>query len=259
MTQQPYPYGGTPAQQYPAQQYPQSARPAPVDANALLMGGNSGAPALKVGPGKIGQPAHTQPHEMVGGRVVSPPKPFTVMDNQTKRPKLYPSGDPIQGVCVEVQTGQIDPTIEGDRGVRTVYIEGAWRDEYHSRKRAVTEAIRAAGSDGLHVGDELYLGWTHTVDTGAPSPAVNYVARYVRGSQVAANAALQPPQAAPAPQPYGQPAPQAAPAYPTAQPYPPQQAPAYPQQAQPPAGLTPEQAAALAALGATPATQGPAF
>lgn len=254
MTQMPY--GGAPA--------PQQPRTTPANAaNDLLFGGGGGHPALKVGLAKAPNPPHTQPNEFVGGRIVGGPRTFEVKD-QAGNPKTYPkSGQPILGVAVDVQTGRIDPTVEGDDGVRTLYVEGAWRDAFNSRRKAVVEAVRAAGRDGLAVGDELYIAWTHTVETGAPQPAVNYVAKYVPASASAANALLQSPApapqqtyAAPAPQ-YAQPAPPT-PAYPSAA------QPGYGQPQQPyaapqPQHMTPEAAAALAQLGATPAqsTQAP--
>jgi hypothetical protein len=71
------------------------------------------------------------------------------------KPKFFPSGDPIMGVTVEVQTDERDPQDYEDDGKRTFYIEGK------RLKEAVREAVRAAGASGLEVGGTLDVTLTH--------------------------------------------------------------------------------------------------
>lgn len=161
-----------------------------TDANDILMGGGGAATA------KFDTPGTT-----VGGRIVSPPKAFQEREfnRTTKRsdgpPKVFPSGDPIMGISVDVQT-TIRTDAEDD-GVRRIYIQGK------RLKDATREAIRAAGAPGLEVGGELHVTYTRDGEAAGPgvSPPKEYTARYIPASAGAANAALGTPweDAPPAP------------------------------------------------------------
>lgn len=193
-----------------------------IDANAVLMGG-AGAPALKfdnvgdrkvvtlTGPPQARQEREYDPNNPGGGA-----------------PKVFPSGDPIMGIFVDVRE---DATGED----HTFYVEGK------RLKDAVKGAIRAAGSNGLEVGGKLDITLTHYDEAGDRRSGRNWQIAYTP----AGNAALMgepqqapptsaPQQTAPAP---AQPAPQAQ-----------AQAPAAAPAAQGlPAGTTPEQVAAFQA------------
>ena len=115
------------------------------DANDLLMGGG-GAPAWKFeGPGirKVG--TITAPPQAKQEREYDPNNPGG------GAPKVFPSGDPIMGIFVEVQT---DDTAADD-GKRTFYVEGK------RLKEAVRGAVRQAGARGLEVGGVLDVTLTH--------------------------------------------------------------------------------------------------
>ena len=192
------------------------------DANAVLMGGGSGHPAWK-----FDQPNPGQPRV---GTIAAPPQARQERDYDPNNPgggdlKFFPSGDPIMGVLVEVQTGERDPSNAEDDGTRTFYIEGRYL------KEAVRNAVRAANAAGLEVGGQLAVTFTHREDPMDKRSRKYWQVAYTP----AGNAALmtpdigQAPQPAPAPQPIQQvqqvPAPQPAP--PVAQPAPaPQVAPA---------------------------------
>lgn len=119
------------------------------DANAVLMGGAS-APTWKFdapGTRKVGtiaappvtrQEREYDPHNPGGGQL-----------------KFFPSGDPIMGIVVEVQTDERDPSRDGDDGRRTFYIEGK------RLKDAVRTGVRNAGANGLEVGGVLDVTLTH--------------------------------------------------------------------------------------------------
>jgi hypothetical protein len=117
-----------------------------MDANDVLMGGG-GTKSANL----------DQQGVQVGGRIVGNPKAYQVREYDPNTPgggplKFFPSGDPIMGICVDVQTSQRD---DGeDNGVRRLYLE---------KKRqldAVRDAVRAAGATGLQVGGELWIAWT---------------------------------------------------------------------------------------------------
>lgn len=208
------------------------------DANALLMGGG-GAPTWKFdaeGTRKVG--TVTSPPEARQEREYDPNSPGG------GAPKTFPSGDPIMGILVEVQTEERDPSRDGDDGRRTFYIEG------RRLKDAVKAGIRNAGGSGLEVGGVLDVTLTRYDVPGDRRSGRNWQIAYTP----AANAQLMGEQAAPAPAPQAappvtQPAPVA-----QAQPAPAAAAPAPQAAAQPaPTGQpTPE---ALAAFQAWQASQ----
>jgi hypothetical protein len=122
------------------------------DANDVLMGG-AGSAAWK-----FDEPGTT--HE---GTIASPPQARQEREYDPNNPgggalKVFPSGDPIMGVVVEVQTTERDPSNREDDGRRTFYIEGRYI------KEAVKGAVRAAGAAGLEVGGKLSVTFTHRED-----------------------------------------------------------------------------------------------
>lgn len=213
------------------------------DANAVLMGGG-GAPAVKL----------DQQGVEVGGSIVTKPQVRQETEFGTQKPKFFPSGDPILGLLVDVQTNQRDASVDDDDGVRRFYIEGK------RLKDAVREAVRASGAPGLEVGGQLwvaFIGHGQPASAGISSPKL-YQARYVP----AATAALQPQQQPPVQQPTYQAPP---PVQQQHQQAPVQQQAAPPQQqlgspyVPPPNAPTPEQVAAVRAAGLNPAAVFPGY
>lgn len=171
------------------------------DANAVLMGGGAGHPAWK-----FDQPNPGQPRV---GTIAAPPVARQERDYDPKNPgggqlKTFPSGDPIMGILVDVQTAERDPSNPDDDGVRVFYVEGRYL------KEAVREAVRAAGAPGLEVGGQLSVEFTHREDPMDKRSRKFWQITYTP----AGNAALMADQAqAPAPAaPAAQAAPAAAPA-----------------------------------------------
>jgi len=120
------------------------------DANDVLMGG-SGSPAWK-----FDEPGTTRE-----GIIASPPQAKQEREYDKDNPgggalKFFPSGDPIMGVVVEVQT--TERTDHEDDGKRTFYIEGRYI------KEAVRTAVRTAGARGLEVGGTIRVTFTHRED-----------------------------------------------------------------------------------------------
>lgn len=225
------PQAPSPQNYRPQQGYGQQAPPQQVQqtlsgksAAEILSGGKSGHPGLKMG--KLHQP----PNVKVGGPVLDDAGVFQVTkkDQRTglRIPLFFPSGDPIEGITVTVQTNereQRQPHEPPDTGVRTMFIDGRWPDDYNTKRKAVTLACQRVGASVPERGGQLYMWWTHEVNTGAPTPAQNWEAEYIPPPSAAAGV-LAPPQTMqnPHPQQYA-PAPQ-----PQYQQHPPQQ---YPQAA----------------------------
>lgn len=122
------------------------------DANTILMSGGAGLPAWKF----------TEPITRES-TIVAPPQARQEREYDPVNPgagagKVFPSGDPIMGILVEVQTDERDDTDDDDDGRRTFYIEGRWL------KEAVREGVRASGAAGLEVGARLRVAFTHRED-----------------------------------------------------------------------------------------------
>lgn len=120
------------------------------DANDVLMGG-AGSPAWKF----------EEPNTTREGTIASPPTARQERDYDPNNPgggalKVFPSGDPIMGVLVEVQTHE--PINPDDDGKRTFYIEGRYI------KEAVKTAVRTSGARGLEVGGRISVTFTHRED-----------------------------------------------------------------------------------------------
>lgn len=190
------------------------------DANDVLMGG-AGSPAWKFdGPGTRKRGTITSPPQAKQEREYDPNNPGG------GAPKVFPSGDPIMGIFVEVQTDERDPSRDDD-GKRTFYIEGK------RLKEATKAGVRAASARGLEVGGVLDVTLTHYDVPNDRRSGCNWQITYTP----AGNAALM------GEQPVAAPVAQAAPAYtaPVATPA----AAAAP--SAPAGGITPEQAAAFQA------------
>lgn len=124
----------------------------PTNANDVLMG-SAGAPTAKF----------DEPGATWEGQIVAPPQAHQVRKYDKDNPgggelQFFPSGDPIMGVAVDIQTTVRDATIEDDDGVRRVYLDGRYN------KEAVRNAVRAAGAQGLEVGGHLKITFTHRED-----------------------------------------------------------------------------------------------
>lgn len=72
-----------------------------------------------------------------------------VTDMDTNEPAFWSNGDPKMQVLVTLQCG-IDPTIQGDNGLRTLFVKG-WGDQW----KAFTAALAAAGMEDVQVGAKV--------------------------------------------------------------------------------------------------------
>lgn len=173
-------------------------------------------------------------------------------DMATGAPAFWEGGQPKMMYRVSLQTQLRDPQDPADDGRRAVYLRGSRKPDSGSSLSAVVTAVRAAtGGTQLATGATLTL--TYVADGVAPQRGFNapkhYQAQYVPPAMEIGAQAQQQPAAqavAAAPPPAQQPA--AQPAAATQPPAQQQPAPTPP----PSGGMTPEQQAALAALGITP-------
>lgn len=152
------------------------------DANNILMGGG-GATAWKF----------DEPGTRRVGTVAAPPQARQERDYDSNnpgggKPKFFPSGDPIMGIVVDVQTTERDASSSEDSGLRTFYIEGRYI------KDAVRTAIRSAGAAGLEVGGVIDVTFTHREDPMDKRSRKFWQVKYTP----AANASLMADSAAPA-------------------------------------------------------------
>lgn len=146
----------------------------PPNADDLLMGGG-GPPSAKF--------------PVLGyenaGRIVGKPTVEQQRDYDTDEPLYWADGKPRWQIVVTLATGERDPEISDDDGVRRLFIKG-------QMKTAVQAALKTAKADGLEDGGHLTV--TYTADGAQPNPKKNppkqYTARYV----TAANAELMAPE-----------------------------------------------------------------
>lgn len=176
-----------------------------TNANDVLMGGG-GAPSAKF----------DEPGTEWAGPIVSPPETHQVRKYDPNNPgggelRFFPSGDPIMGITVDIQTTVRDSTIDEDDGVRRIYIDGRYL------KDAVRDAVRKAGASGLEVGGQLRVKFTHREDPTDKRSRKFWDVTYTAPGNAAlmadaAPAPVAPPTPAPAPAAQVSPAPVPAPA-----------------------------------------------
>lgn len=140
--------------------------PTQQNPNSFLMGGGSKSAKFET----IGT--------TIGGPIVSEPE----MRQQTEfvrgggagKPLFWDNGDPKMQLVVKVQTDLRDDA--EDDGVRAFYIKGGFKRA--TTQKAVADAVRAAGAQGLSVGGQLYLTLT-AIDGDGQDAAKSFTGRYV--------------------------------------------------------------------------------
>lgn len=203
------------------------------DINSILMGT------------KVPQATFKQPGDAAEGIIVSISEPYQEREYDPSNPgngplKFFKSGTPIMSFYVDIQTRNRDASIDGDDGIRRIYMDGA------RIKKAVRSAVVASGAKGLDEGGYLSLTYAADEQPGDHRSGKIWQVAYTPGNP--ASTVLMGEQ--PAPQQY---AAAAAPApAPQTQQLPPAPATAA-------AGPTAEQVAALKAMGIDPATVFPNY
>lgn len=130
--------------------------------NDILMGG--GSPAAKFE--TIGT--------VVTGTVAGEPEARQQTEFRTKAPLFWKDGSAKMQVLVELMTAERDPAKADDDGTRTLYIKGK------ELTKAVRDAVRQAGADGIHTGGQLTVQYVANGPQGeGAEPPKLYAARYV--------------------------------------------------------------------------------
>lgn len=172
------------------------------DPNDFLMGGGSGNPAWK-----FDEPGTTRTGTVISLKARQE-RDYDPKNPGQGAPKFFPSGDPIMGVLVDVKTDERDPSIDGDDGKRTFYVEGRYL------KEAVREAVLAGGARGLEPGGRITVTFTHREDPMDKRSRKFWQVQYVSAAQAQImtppTSAPAAPAAAPAAAPPSQPTPAAA-------------------------------------------------
>jgi hypothetical protein len=93
----------------------------------------------------------TNAGDKIRGTIIDDPTVLPLREFGTDKPKLDRNGTPVMQVLLVLATEQLD----GDEH------DGRWRVFIDKAllKRAVAEAIKKAGSDGLGVGDEISISF----------------------------------------------------------------------------------------------------
>ncbi|MDM2104790.1 Uncharacterised protein [Mycobacteroides abscessus subsp. bolletii] len=126
--------------------------------------------------------------DTVGGVIVEEPTQQQQRDLESGDLETWPDGNPKMQLVVTVQTDLRDPAVEDDDGKRRIFVKGGLR-------KAVQEAVIAAGSRGLDVGGELHVTYTGDGERkGYLTAPKLYSARYVKPSESAAPAAEELPE-----------------------------------------------------------------
>jgi hypothetical protein len=113
-----------------------------ADAQSFLMGG--GVPSAKF----------DKPGDSVSGPITTKPELMQQRDFASGDPLVWDDGTPRMQLKVIIDTGQTDPDIEDDDGLRALYLK-------RGLLTAVRSALRKAGCRDLEVGGNLtvtYVG-----------------------------------------------------------------------------------------------------
>ena len=95
-----------------------------------------------------------------------------VHDFDSGKPLVWDDGSPQQQLRVVVQTGQIDPSIEGDDGRRAIYVKW-WGDQ----RKALLDAVKAAGDNDVREGGMFRATFTGT-KPNEKNPRLNDIKLY---------------------------------------------------------------------------------
>ncbi|WP_192809767.1 hypothetical protein [Actinomadura rudentiformis] len=116
----------------------------------------------------------------VTGTITTEPEVRQQTDIQTGTPKTWGDGSPRMQLVVILATSERDPEIPDDDGERAVYIKA-------NMQKAVRDAVRKAGANGLAVGGTLSI--TYSGDGQAKGAGFNPPKLFTAAYQPPANAA----------------------------------------------------------------------
>lgn len=109
----------------------------------------------------------------VEGTVTETPVLRDVTAMGTNEIQRWPDGNPKKQLLVSLQTDQRDASVDGDTGLRTLYVKGYM-------KNAVQDAVKDVGAPGLEIGGTLTVTYTSdgTSTTRGHNPPKLYSAAY---------------------------------------------------------------------------------
>jgi hypothetical protein len=119
---------------------------------------------------------------VVEGEVVGIPKSYHVREYDKENPgggklKFYPSGEPIQGVSIDLKTTLRELGNPEDSGIRRAYIDKV------RLLTAVRDAVRVVGAAGVEAGGFLTIVRTGTEPGQGSIPATTWAAMYSKPGQ----------------------------------------------------------------------------
>ncbi len=132
------------------------------DFDSLLLG-RSGPPAAKFG-------GHGDFVEgSLVGKDTQHKSKYNPNPNAEKELLYFKSGDPILELILTLQTDKVDPSIEGDKGLRRVFVP-------FQMQQALQKAVADAGiKRTLPLGSRIKITYTHDVpSSGGGSPRKEY-------------------------------------------------------------------------------------
>jgi hypothetical protein len=104
------------------------------------------------------------PGTTIAGTITEPPTIQQQRNFDTQALEYWEDGNPKYMLVVNIDTGKVDPNVDNDDGVRAIYVRA-------NLQKAVREAVRLAGQEGLEVGGHLAV--TYTGDGTPPRRGAN--------------------------------------------------------------------------------------
>lgn len=135
------------------------------DPNAFLMGSGSKSASLK----EVG--------DLVAGTITNL-ELRQQTDLKTREPKFWSDGKPMMQLVVTLATDEREDN--DDDGNRNVYVKGSMK--YPSIRKAIADAVAAAGAKGLEEGGILKVAVIGHGESGGPglSAPTHYAAQYAK-------------------------------------------------------------------------------
>lgn len=118
--------------------------------------------------------------DQVEGEILSVSEPMQAREYGTGEPSFWKTGRPKMQVAIKLATNQRDPQIEGDDGVRNLWVIDDFGLNDYSMLDAVRRAVEAAGASDLEVGGRLAVQFygTDPASQNPKNPRKLYTGRY---------------------------------------------------------------------------------
>jgi hypothetical protein len=112
------------------------------------------------------------------------------VDPDTGKPDTWDDGNPKWQIVVTLRTDERSTEIDGDDGIRYLYVKGSKKPDSQSLHAAVASAVQAAGAAELEVGGKLTVTYVGDGVKASPTRTApkKYSAVYVTAAAVALGA-----------------------------------------------------------------------